>query len=91
MFLGAGLNPGVKTMIFDLSGGSGAILRTPRGSWRGQNLKFLSFDPRSLMRGVFALFLGAGLNAGVKTMIFDLSGGSGAILGIPRGSWKGQN
>ena len=36
-------------------------------------------------------FWGTGLNAGVKTMIFDISGGSGAILGTPRGSWWGQN
>ena len=29
------------------------------------------------MRGFFSLFLDAYLNAGVKTMIFDLSGGGG--------------
>ena len=90
LFLGAGLNAGVKTMIFDLSGGSGAILGTPRGSWWGQNLKFLSFDPRRHVRGVFALFLVAHLNPRVKTMIFGLSGQSGAILCTPRASWWGQ-
>ena len=36
------------------------------------------------MRGVFALFLGTDLNAGVKTMIFDLSGGQGPFW-IPPG------
>ena len=52
VFLGAGLNAGVKTMIFDLSGGSGAILGTPRGSCWGQNLKLLNFDPKRQVRGV---------------------------------------
>ena len=40
------------------------------------------------MRGVFALFLGADLNAGVKTMIFDLSGGQGPFW-VPPGETDG--
>ena len=32
LFLGTGLSPGVKAMIFDLSVGSGAISGTLRGS-----------------------------------------------------------
>ena len=56
LFLGAGLNARVKTMIFDLSGGSGAILGTPKGTCCGQNLKLLNFDPRKQVRGVFASF-----------------------------------
>ena len=43
------------------------------------------------MRHVFAVFLGACLNPGVKKLIFGLLGGSRAILGTPRGSYRGQN
>ena len=35
------------------------------------------------MRGVFAVFLGACLNPGVKTMIFDLSWGQGPFWVTP--------
>ena len=36
------------------------------------------------MRGVFAVFLGTGLNAGIKTMIFNISGGQGPFW-VPPG------
>ena len=86
LFFGAHLNPGVNTTIFDLSGGLGAILATPRGSWWGQNEKFLIFDPRRHVRSVFAVFLGAGLKARVKTIIFNLSGGQGPFWVPPGGT-----
>ena len=90
-FLGARLNGRVKTVIFGLfGGGSGAILGTPRGSCWGQNLKLLNFDPKRQVRGVFASFLGADFNRGVKTLIFGLFRGSGAILRTPGGTLGGQ-
>ena len=86
LFLGADFNRGVKTLIFGLFGGSGAILGTPGGNCWGQNLKLLNFDPKRQVRGVFASFLGADFNRGVKTLIFGLFWGSGAILGTPGGN-----
>ena len=68
LFFGADFNRGFKTLIFGLFWGSGAILGTPGGNCWGQNLKLLNFDPRRQVRGVFASFSGARLNAGVKTM-----------------------
>ena len=56
------------------------------GSCWGQSLKLLNFDPKKQVRGVFASFLGADFNRGVKTLIFGLLGGSGAILGTPGGN-----
>ena len=64
---------------------------TPGGSYRGQNLKMLNFEPIRHMRGLFASFSGAELDGNVKTLIFDVLGGQGAILGTPRGSYKGKN
>ena len=58
-FLGADFSRAIKTMIFGLLGGSGAILSTPKGTCGGQNMKLLNFDPRKQVRGGFALFLGA--------------------------------
>ena len=75
LFLATDFNHGVKTLFFGLFGGSGAILGTPRGSCWGQNLKLLNFDPKRQVRGVFASFLGADFNRGVKTLIFGLLGG----------------
>ena len=43
----------------------------------------LNFEPGRHVRGVFALFLGADFNCVVKTLIFGLLGGSGAILVKP--------
>ena len=49
----------------------------------------LNFEPGRHVRGVFASFSGADFNRGVKTMIFGLLGGSGAVLGTPGGSCGG--
>ena len=49
----------------------------------------LNFEPGRHVRGVFASFSGAVFNRGVKTLIFDLFGGSGAVLGPPRVSCGG--
>ena len=88
-FLGTDFNRTVKILIFGLFGGSGAILGTLRGNCWGQDLKLLNFDPRKQVRGVFALFLGADFNRGVKTLIFGLFlGGQGLFLvplGVPPG------
>ena len=65
-FLGVDFNRGVKKLIFGLFGGSGAILCTPGGSYRGQNSKMLNFEPTRHMRHVFASFLGADFNRGSK-------------------------
>ena len=50
----------------------------------------LNFEPGRHVRGVFASFLGADFNRGVKTLIFGLLGGSGAILGTTGGTPGGQ-
>ena len=49
----------------------------------------LNFEPGRHVRGVFASISGADFNRAVKTMIFGLLGGSGAVLGPPRGSCGG--
>ena len=82
-FLGADFSRGVKTLIFDLFGGSGAIFGTPGGTPGGQKLKNAQLG---YVRGVFASILGADFNRGVKTMIFGLLGGSGAVFGAPGGT-----
>ena len=55
-----------------------------------QNLKLLNFEPIRQVRGVFASFLGTDFNRAVKTMIFGLLGGSGAVLGTPGGTLGGH-
>ena len=50
----------------------------------------LNFEPGRHVRGVFASFLGADFNRGVKTLIFDLFGGSKAVFGTPGGTPWGQ-
>ena len=42
------------------------------------------------MRGPNASFLGTDFSRAFKTMIFGLLGGSGAVLGTPRGTSRGQ-
>ena len=49
----------------------------------------LNFEPGRHVRGVFASFSGADFNRAVKTMIFGLLGGSGAVLVTPGGSCGG--
>ena len=49
----------------------------------------LNFEPGRHVRGVFASISGADFNRGVKTLIFGLLGGSGAVLGPPRGRCGG--
>ena len=88
--LGADFNRGVKTLIFDLFWGSGAVFGAPGGTPGGQKCKMLNFEPGRHVRGVFASFLGADFNRGVKIMIFGLLGGSGAVFGPPRGRCGGQ-
>ena len=66
-FLGADFSCAFETMIFGLLGGSGAVLGTPGGTPGGQKLKLLNFEPGRHVRGVFASFLGADFNRGVKT------------------------
>ena len=46
----------------------------------------LNFEPGRRGRGVFASFSGADFNRGVKTLIFGLLGGSGAVFGAPGGT-----
>ena len=46
----------------------------------------LNFEPGRHVRGVFASFSGADFSRGVKTLIFDLLGGSGAVFGAPGGT-----
>ena len=53
-------------------------------------MKTLNFEPGRHVRGVFASFLGADFNHGVKTLIFGLFGGSGAVFGTPGGTPGGQ-
>ena len=53
-------------------------------------MKLLDFDPKRQVRGIFASFLGADFNRGVKTLIFDLFGGSGAVFGTRGGTPGGQ-
>ena len=55
-----------------------------------KNAKMLNFEPERHVRGVFASFSGADFNRGVKTLIFDLFGGSGAVFGAPGGTPGGQ-
>ena len=62
--------------------GQGLFWVPPVVATEGKKLKILNFERIRLVRGVFALFSGAGLNCGVKTLIFGLLGGSGAVLGI---------
>ena len=78
-FLGADFNRGVKTMIFGLFGGSGAVFVTlgvPRGV---KNCKLLNFEPVWHVRGVFASISGTVFNRGVKPLNIGLLGGSGAV------------
>ena len=89
-FFGANFSRAFKTMIFGLLGGSGAGLGPPGVAAGVQNLKLLNFEPIRQVRGVFASFLGADFNRGVKTLIFDLFGGSGAVFGTPGGTLGGQ-
>ena len=51
----------------------------------------LNFEPGRHVRGVFASFLGADFNRGVKTLIFGLLGGSGAVFGAPGGTLGVKN
>ena len=83
-FLGADFSRALKTMIFVLLGGSGAVLGTPGGTSGGQKLKMLSFELFRQVRGRNALFLGADFSRALKTMIFGLLGGQGPF-GVPRG------
>ena len=53
-------------------------------------MKTLNFEPGRHVRGVFASFLGADFNHRVKTLIFGLFGGSGAVLGTPGGTPGGE-
>ena len=50
----------------------------------------LNFEPGRHVRGVFASFSGADFNRRVKTLIFDLLGGSGAIFSTSGGTPGGQ-
>ena len=45
-------------------------------------MKLLNFDPRSQVRGAFALFFVADFTHGVKFLIFGFSKAAEAILGI---------
>ena len=66
-FLGADFNRGVKTLIFGLFWGSGAVFGTPGGTPPGvKNCKMLNFEPE---RHVRASILGADFNRGVKTQM----------------------
>ena len=50
----------------------------------------LSFEPGRHVRGGFAFFFSTDINHGVKTLIFDLLGGSGSVFGAPGGTPGGQ-
>ena len=89
-FLGADFNRAVKTLIFGLLGGSGAVLGTPGGNPGGQKLKLLNFEPMMQVRGRFASFLATYFNHGVKTLFFGLFWGSGAVLATLGGSCGAQ-
>ena len=84
-FLGADFSRALKTRIFGLLGGSGAVSGTPGGSCGGQKLKFLNFERIRHVRGQNASFLDADFSRAFKTMIFGLLGGSGAVWGTPGG------
>ena len=83
-FLGSDFTQWVKTLIFGLLGGSGAVLGTPGGNPGGQKLKLLNFEPMMQVRGRFALFLATDFNHGVKTLFFGLFGGQGPFW-LPSG------
>ena len=82
--MGADFNRAVKTLIFGLLGGSGAVLGTPGGNPGGQKLKLLNFEPMMQVRDRFASFLPTYFNHGVKTLFFGLFWGQGAFW-LPSG------
>ena len=78
---GADFNRTVKTMIFGLLGGSGAVLGPPGVAAGVQNLKLLNFEPKNQVRGGFASFFVADFTRRVKILIFGFLGAPVAILG----------